>query len=245
MSSPPVLDAGLPVRAFFTTRHGGLSGVPYDSFNLAKHVGDDPGSVESNRARLDGLAGARVVYMSQTHGNQVVVVKDPKEIPRADAIITLEPGLALAVLVADCVPVLVHDAGSGAVGAIHAGRMGVALGIVGDSITRLREVGGQRSGSLSAAVGPAICGACYEVPEEMRAEVARVTPEAWAETSWGTSSLDLRAAISAQLERIGVDEVNMVGPCTYESDDLFSHRREGVTGRMAGAISCEAPVGYP
>ncbi len=239
MSSPPVLDAGLPVRAFFTTRHGGLSKAPYDSLNPADHVGDDPGDVEANRARLDSLASSRVVYMSQTHGNRVVTVKNPEEVHNADAIVTLEPGLALAVLVADCVPVLVHDSGSDAVGAIHAGRMGVALGIVGTAVTRLREVGGQRSGRLSAVVGPAICGGCYEVPGEMREEVSRVAPEAWAKTTWDTPSLDLRAAVCAQLERVGVDEVRVVGPCTNESEDLFSHRREGVTGRIAGIIRCE------
>jgi copper oxidase (laccase) domain-containing protein len=78
------------------------------------------------------------------------------------------------------------------------------------------------------------------VPEEMRAEVAKVVPEAWAETTWGTPSLDLRAAVRAQLEAAGVDEVRVVGPCTHESADLFSHRRDGVTGRMAGVIRCEA-----
>jgi YfiH family protein len=239
MMSPPVIDAGLPVRAFFTTRRGGVSVAPYDSFNVAGHVGDDPEAVRTNRSMLDELAGAPVVHMAQRHGNTVVTVSNPAGLPEADAIVTRSPNLALAVLVADCVPILMHDSGSGAVGAIHAGRAGVALGIVGAAVARLREAGGLRSGKVSAAVGPAICGVCYEVPEEMRAEVAEVIPEAWAETSWGTPSLDLRAAVRVQLEVVGVDEIRVVGPCTFESTDLFSHRRDGLTGRTAGVIRCE------
>jgi YfiH family protein len=239
MMSPPVIDAGLPVRAFFTTRRGGVSVVPYDSLNVAGHVGDDPEAVRANRLMLDELAGAPVVYMAQKHGNTVVTVSDLEGLPEADAIVTRNPNIALAVLVADCVPILMHDSGSGAVGAIHAGRAGVALGIVGAAVARLREAGGLRLGKVSVAVGPAICGACYEVPEEMRAEVAGVVPEVRAETSWGTPSLDLRAAVRVQLEVVGVDEIRMVGPCTLESTDLFSHRRDGLTGRIAGVIRCE------
>jgi polyphenol oxidase len=236
-------DAGLTVRSFFTTRRGGRSRPPYDDFNVAGHVGDDTEAMAANRALLDGLAGAPVVYMAQTHGNTVARVTSPGAHPDADAIVTLEPGLALAVLVADCVPILLHDQGTGAVAAVHAGRAGVVLGIVGNAVRAMREAGAARSGTISAAIGPSICGRCYEVPEEMREEVAAVTAEAWAETSWGTPSLDLRAAVRAQLREVGIGEVTENGRCTFEDPDLYSHRRDGATGRIAGVVRSGALLG--
>ncbi|MCJ7827159.1 MAG: peptidoglycan editing factor PgeF [Demequinaceae bacterium] len=233
------LDAGLKVRAFFTTRLGGVSRSPYDSLNLGRNTGDDPVAIAHNRALLACLAGVPVAFMSQSHGTTVALIEGQAAEPEADALITMTPGVALGVLVADCVPVLLHDLGSGAVGVIHAGRMGVTGGIAGIAIERLREVGGKRSGPIAAAIGPAICGGCYEVPEEMRVEVTRAAPESWAETAWGTPSLTLGAAVEAQLRTAGVDRVGVIGSCTFESPELFSHRREGVTGRMAGVIVCE------
>ena len=202
----PTLDAGLPVRAFFTTRAGGVSAAPYDSLNAAHHVGDAGDAVAENRARLDALAGARVAYMSQVHGDAIARVHGADERPEADGIVTDAPGLALGVLVADCVPLLLHDASSGAVAAVHAGREGVAKGVVRRAVDALaaHEVGG--AGRISAAIGPAICGGCYEVPEGMRDDVASIEPAAFATTSWGTPSLDLRAAVEAQLARGGGGE---------------------------------------
>lgn len=239
----PTLDAGLPVYAFFTTRHGGFSAAPYDSLNPARHVGDAPGAVDANRARIATLAGGTVAYMSQVHGNVVMHVHGADEGPEADGLITDTSGLALAVLVADCVPVLLHDAATGAVAAVHAGRQGVAKGVMARAIAALAQLGSGRAGEIAASVGPAICGACYEVPEWMRAEVASIEPAAFATTSWGTPSLDLRAAVEAQLRAAGVARLHRVGGCTRESAHLFSHRRDGVTGRFAGVIRCEiAPM---
>ncbi|HEX7589372.1 MAG TPA: laccase domain-containing protein, partial [Demequinaceae bacterium] len=134
MTSPyapvPTLDAGLPVGAFFTTRDGGFSAAPFDSLNAAGHVGDVQEAVDANRTRIDGLARARVVYMNQVHGAVVARVHRADEHVEADGLITDAPGLALAVLVADCVPVLLHDASTGAVAAVHAGRQGIAKGVV-------------------------------------------------------------------------------------------------------------------
>ncbi len=236
----PTLDAGLPVLAFFTTRRRGFSAPPFDSLNLAQHVGDDPDAVEANRTRVEGLAGRRVVYMSQAHGNRVARVDRPDEAPEADAMVTTGSTVALAVLVADCVPILMHDAATDAVAAVHAGRMGVASGVVQRAVEALAALRGGGTAGISASVGPAICGGCYEVPAAMREKVAAIVPAARASTTWGTPSLDLRAAVCAQLEAAGVGVVTIVGPCTRESPDLFSHRRDGVTGRFAGVIRCEA-----
>lgn len=234
--NPPILEAGLKAKAFFTTRGGGVSRPPYDSLNLSRSVGDDPASVDRNRAVVSRWAGAPVAFMSQNHGSAVALVEGPATEPQADAIIASVPGIALGVLVADCVPILLCDIGSGAVGAVHAGRMGMASGVVQAAVERLREVGGGASGSIEAVLGPAICGGCYEVPSQMRAEVARSVPESWAETTWGTPSLDLRAGVEAQLKGVGVERVSVVGGCTFETPTLFSHRRDGRTGRIAGVV---------
>ena len=243
MTSPyapvPTLDAGLPVRAFFTTRDRGFSAAPFVSLNAAGHVGDAQKAVDANRARIDGLAHARVAYMNQVHGDVVARIHRADERPEADGLITDAPGLALGVLVADCVPVLLHDASTGAVAAVHAGRQGVAKGVVARAVEALRALPPWEKGSMTAAVGPAICGACYEVPDQMRAEVAAIEPAAFATTSWGTPSLDLRGAVEAQLRAAGVELVHRVGGCTREDSRLFSHRRDGVTGRFAGVIRCQ------
>jgi hypothetical protein len=235
----PTLDAGLAVRAFFTTRVGGFSATPYDSLNGAFHVGDSEDAVDGNRVRIAGLARARVAYMSQVHGDVVARVYAADEHPEADGLITDRSGLALAVLVADCVPVLLHDASTGAVAAVHAGRQGVAKRVVERAVAALAALGSGGAGGISAAVGPAICGACYEVPDSLRDQVASIEPAAFATTSWGTPSLDLRSAVDAQLRSAGVGSLHRVGGCTRESPDLYSHRRDGVTGRFSGVIRCE------
>ncbi len=243
MTSPrapvPTLDAGLPVRAFFTTRAGGFSAPPYDSLNGAFHVGDAEDAVSANRACIEGLADARVAYMSQVHGDTIARIRSAGERPEADGLMTDTSGLALGVLVADCVPILLHHASTGAVAAVHAGRKGVEKGIVGRAVVALTRDGSGGVEGISAAIGPAICGACYEVSEGMRDDVASVEPSSFATTSWGTPSLDLRAAVEAQLRSTGVGNIHRVGGCTRESPDLFSHRRDGVTGRFAGIIRCE------
>jgi YfiH family protein len=236
----PVLDAGLGVRAFFTTRLGGVSASPYDSFNLGRHVGDDAAAVDANRARLADLAGAPVAYMSQVHGARVVVVSSANDAPEADGIVA-RPGtaaaLALAVLVADCVPLLLHDGATGSVAAVHVGRAGLAAGVVARAVEALAPDAAAR-GRVAASLGPAICGGCYELPQPLADEVAAVAPGARSRTTWGTPSIDLRAGVVAQLAAVGVVDARIVGGCTRESHDLFSHRREGVTGRIAGVVVC-------
>jgi len=232
------LDAGLSVRAFFTTRDGGVSEGPFESLNVSFAVGDEPESVAENRRTVSLLAGAPTAYMSQVHRAEVALMREGGDAPEADAMVTTTPGLALAVAVADCVPILAHDLTSGAIAAIHAGRRGVQAGVIAAAIAALRGAGADDS-VIEASIGPAICGGCYEVPLDMREEVALVVPEARATTSWGTPSLDLRAAVEAQLRAAGVATIHRAGGCTREDPRLFSHRRDGVTGRFAGVIRCE------
>ncbi|GGN69681.1 laccase domain protein [Streptomyces albiflavescens] len=225
----------------FTDRWGGVSAVPYEELNLGGAVGDDPDAVRTNRelaAKALGLDPAQVVWMNQVHGPDVAVVDGPwgsSEIPSVDAIVTVRRGLALAVLTADCTPVLLADPVAGVAAAAHAGRPGMIAGVVPAAVRAMVELGAE-PGRIVARTGPAVCGRCYEVPEQMRADVAAVEPAAHAETSWGTPAVDVTAGVHAQLERLGVRDREQSPVCTLESGDHFSYRRDRTTGRLAGYV---------
>jgi YfiH family protein len=225
----------------FTDRWGGVSAAPYEELNLGGAVGDDPGVVRTNReiaAKSLGLDPGLVVWMNQVHGNDVAVVDEPwgdRPVPEVDAVVTARRGLALAVLTADCTPVLLADPAAGIVAAAHAGRPGMIAGVVPAAVRAMTELGADPA-RIVARTGPAVCGRCYEVPEAMRAEVAAVEPTAHAETSWGTPAVDVSAGVHAQLARAGVHDRAQSPVCTLESDDHFSYRRDRTTGRLAGYV---------
>jgi polyphenol oxidase len=179
--------------------------------------------------------------MHQVHGARVAVVDEATpagaEIRGVDALVTQRPGCALVVQAADCVPVLL--AGRSAVGAVHAGRDGLARGVVQGALDRLGDLG-EPIEEVHAAIGPAIGGCCYEVPAALRDEVAADHPAAGGTTRWGTPSLDLPAAVEALLAARGVSRVERVGGCTYEDERFFSHRRDAAAGRQAGIVVREA-----
>lgn len=184
-------------------------------------------------ASLEATLDAEVARASQVHGDEVVTVEDASVVPEADGLVTTRRRTALMVRVADCVPVLLADRAGGVVGAAHAGRRGVELDVVTRTVERMRALG---AGEISAWIGPHVCGGCYEVPEEMRAEVAARVPETHAETTWGTPSLDLGAGVAAQLTAAGV-AVTAVPGCTREDARLHSYRRDGAaSGRFAGLV---------
>ncbi len=203
-------------------------------------VGDraEPAVRAAALAVLAEETGAAPVLMHQVHGAAVATVgavPDPAgAAPSCDALVTTEPGLALLARAADCVPVLLADAGVGVVAAAHSGRPGLAAGVVPAAVGRLRELGAR---DVTAWVGPHVCGRCYEVPEEMRAEVAATVPEAWATTSWDTPALDLGAGVRAQLAAAGVSDVRGVAVCTREDRAWPSYRRDGAAAtRFAGVV---------
>src|SRR5215218_5288102 len=182
MTSPPAAPPSIRPRRVVTDRRGGRSRSPYDSFNLGDHVGDDPADVAANRARVARelqVPGDRLVWMTQVHGTGVAVVEGPQEgrVAGTDALVTATPGLVLCVLVADCVPVLLADSETGVVAAVHAGREGVRQGVVPAALSAMASLGA-RARHVTALLGPAVCGDCYEVPAQMQAEVARVAPAA-------------------------------------------------------------------
>lgn len=225
----------------FTDRWGGVSAVPYEELNLGGAVGDDPGAVLANRAIAVQelvLDPDDVVWMNQVHGKEVAEVDGPwaaGPTPPVDALVTTRRGLALAVLTADCTPVLLADPVAGVVAAAHAGRPGMIAGIVPAAVEAMKSLGAEPA-RIIARTGPAVCGRCYEVPERMRAEVAAVEPAAWSETSWGTPALDITAGVHAQLEALGVRDRQRSPVCTLESRDHFSYRRDRTTGRLAGYV---------
>jgi YfiH family protein len=219
----------------FTDRHGGLSAAPFDSLDLSR---SRPGAEADLAANLEILASAFDVRgfltMRQVQGADVVVVHSLDEPqPVCDALVTTSTDLALCVRVGDCVPVVLADVETGVTAVAHVGRRGVVAEVVHQTIATMREVG---ASSVDAWLGPHVCGGCYEVPAQLRDEVAAAVPAAYACTTWGTPSLDIGAAVSAQLLAGGC-AVNDRSVCTVECTDFFSYRRDGAaSGRFAGVV---------
>lgn len=211
----------------FTDRRGGASLGVYESLNLALHVGDDAQTVAANRS-LMGPAQ----FMNQVHGDEIVIVESlTGDTPTCDGLITTTANLSLAVMVADCIPLLLIS--KEAVGAIHVGRAGLVNQIAVKAIKTMRALGAI---DIHAILGPSICGACYEVPFEMQQDVIEQHPRAFATTRKGTPGLDLPQALIADLVSIGVSyEASTI--CTMENELYFSHRRHNPTGRFAGVVS--------
>ena len=226
------------VRRVVTTRAGGASRPPYDTFNLGDHVGDAEGDVHANRKRLAaelGLAEDKLAWMEQVHGRTATIVdgSETRAAEATDALVTATPGVALVVLVADCVPILLADAEDGVVAAVHAGRVGTRAGVVPAAVAAMLEAGAEPQ-RIEALLGPAICGDCYEVPAAMAADVEKHVPGSACKTRKGTPGLDLRAGLWRQLADLGVGKIGVDPRCTNEDKTLFSYRRDGTTGRIAG-----------
>ncbi len=241
----PVLevDLGPGVRAGFTTRAGGVSGAPWGSLNVGLNVGDRPADVLANRGLLAEWAGAPVVFGEQVHGATVHVLDESGSahtgggvVGEGDALVTGSSRLAVAVYVADCVPLLLADGQAGLVAAVHAGRAGLVAGVVRAAVDTMLARGAD-VGRMRAAIGPCISGGAYEVPEQMRADVAAVVPEAWAVTRWGTPGVDLGAGVAGELARAGVRAVSRVSTCTFTDERLYSHRRASAEGRPTGRFA--------
>ena len=220
----------------------GGEGGDYSGWNLALHVGDDPQRVHHHRRRLEELLnlepGQHLAWMNQVH-SAVVAEARVESVPTADALVldSRVPGApaGCCVLVADCVPLLLASRDGSLTAAVHAGRRGMLDGVVTATIESLQRSGVDPA-DLWAAVGPSICGSCYEVPDHMRTLSAQREPACASRTSWGTPGLDVAAGLLAQLERAGVGHVSAGRWCTYEDSRFYSFRRDGVTGRLAGVV---------
>jgi len=225
----------------FTTREGGVSVAPYDALNLGGKVGDDPAAVAENWRRLGARTGLAFARVHQVHGARVVRLEEAGE-PReeADAVVSLTPGLAATVSVADCVPVLLADPGSGAVAAVHAGWRGTIAGIAAEGVRALVREAGAAPARLLAAVGPSIGPCCYEISGDLADRFER---ELGADvvTRGEAPHLDLWEANRRILASAGLEprNVEVLRRCTACERPLFySHRRDaGRTGRQVAFVA--------
>ncbi len=219
-------------RALFTTRRAGFSKGPYESLNLGRLTDDRAADVDRNRAALEAELGLPLSYIRQVHGTTVRRVSEPArpgpQVQEADGQATARTGVALMVMVADCLPIAV--AGPGAVAMLHGGWRGLAGGIVEEGVRAVRELGAE--GPLVAAIGPGAGACCYEVGEEVHEAFAGHGPSVRR-----GRNLDLKRIATDRLEQAGVETIHDIGLCTMCAgrDLLFSHRRDrGITGRQAG-----------
>jgi polyphenol oxidase len=236
------------VHAVFTTRVGGVSAPPFDSFNLGDHVRDEPLAVAGNRERLAAFTTpARPVFLRQVHGTQVVrLARDTVDGIVADACVVQEPGVAATIMVADCLPVLFAHASGTAVAAAHAGWRGLVHGVLEATVRALRDAAGE--GELMAWLGPCIGPQAFEVGAEVCEAFVAADPEAAAHL-WplgeGQFLADLPALARRRLRSVGITDVHgndgSDAWCTVSQDSrFFSHRRDaarlGSTGRMAACV---------
>ena len=245
----PSANSGVGVA--FTDRLGGVSQGSYGPLNLGRTDDDDLVAVAANFALVRAELGvSRIATLHQVHSADVLVIDDTTfpagrpggelggsapgglSLPIADAMVTTLSGVALCIRAADCVPVLLADPNARVVGAAHAGRVGLAAGVLAATVSAMRELGADQ---ITAWIGPHVCGRCYEVPAEMAEAVAAVVPETASTTSWGTPALDLGAGCEAQLGRLGVRATHH-GGCTLENGLLHSHRRDGAAAGRLGAL---------
>lgn len=246
----PQWPAPAHVKALFTTRLGGVSAPPFDSFNLGDHVGDAPSAVAQNRARLQQAVPARLVFLSQVHGTQVLPLQSSSaQGTVADACMTREPGQACTIMVADCLPVLFTDTAGAFVAAAHAGWRGLAGGVLEEILRQIRPLAlmgqAQSATEIIAWLGPCIGPQAFEVGPEVRAAFVQQDPQAAAcfrpAAQAGKWLADLAGLARLRLQAQGVTQVfgndSTAAWCTVQQTSrFFSHRRDGVSGRMAACI---------
>lgn len=256
MSLPLVTSSILPARFVhgFTTRAGGVSKGLHESLNVGFKWGDDPACVRENRRRVQVASGAESLFLArQVHGNRVYVVK-PDDGPshvaeiEADALVVARAGSAAAVIVADCVPILLADPNGGACAAVHAGWRGTAADVAGEAARALAHAGANLK-AVRAVIGPSIGPCCFEVGDEvvhaLRGRLAG--PENWhAQGPRGRPHVDLWEVNRALLQAAGLlpEHIEVLGACTHcEADRFFSYRRQGAaTGQMMAFVRAAGPA---
>ncbi|MEH3146758.1 MAG: peptidoglycan editing factor PgeF [Methylobacterium frigidaeris] len=247
----PALAALPGIRHAYFTRRGGVSEGLYASLNGGLGSGDDPAAVAENRRRMTerlGVDPGALASLHQVHSAEAVVVEAPfAERPRADAMASRVPGLALGILTADCGPILFADPVNRVVGAAHAGWKGALTGIIEATVAAMESLGAERA-AITAVLGPTISRAAYEVGPEFRDRFTAADP---GNARWFTLSperpdhslFDLPGYVVARLDRAGIGKVADLGLCTYGDPDRFysyrrtTHRSEPDYGRLISAIS--------
>jgi len=257
MTEPtPLRAATIALPHGFFTRRGGVSTGPYASLNCSLSGQDDPHAVRQNRARAANTLGAtpdNLVGLHQVHGPDVIRVTTtwrPGEGPKADAMVTDRPGIALGIVTADCAPVLFADDRNGIVGAAHAGWRGAVAGVLEATIAAMLDLGAKRQ-NLRAAIGPCIAQCSYEVGADLRDAVLSHSPDSAIHFASGARpqkwQFDLPGYCAARLTAAGVATVSDVAADTLAREaDFFSHRRRtlaggGAIGHQISVIVCPGP----
>lgn len=223
-------------HTLFTSRVGGVSAPPFDSLNLATHVGDDVETVKKNREILAsriGLPLSSIYFMNQVHGRDVAVIdqnSDSTVAPSVDALFTTIPGKALVTLIADCTPLLLIS--TRAVAAVHVGRKGLVAGVFQSTLEHFHNQG-ITAGEIRAEIGPSICKGCYEVDLETYREVVNEIPEAGTDES--RRCVDVSGGLQHLLKREGIS-FTVANECVLHDGGYFSYRRDDRTGRQAGVV---------
>ena len=232
----PHWDVPANVRALQTTRNGGFSSAPWDSFNLGDHVGDAPEAVAANRQALRSRLPGEPVWLKQVHGTFAVNADFGSKNVEGDAAYARRPGQVCAVLTADCLPVLFCDRRGTVVAAAHAGWRGLQAGVLESTLAAMAVPGAD----VLAWLGPAIGPRCFEVGDEVRDAFVAADPEAeqaFVPAAAGKWLCDIYLLARQRLQRAGVSAISGGGECTVsEAARFFSYRRDGVTGRMASLI---------
>ncbi|MGB5327217.1 MAG: peptidoglycan editing factor PgeF [Gammaproteobacteria bacterium] len=233
----PNWSAPSTIRACCTTRLGGVSAEPFDSLNLALHVGDDPARVAQNRKLLREQLNlpAEPCWINQTHGTQTVTLE--QDVSRdADAAVTRLAGTIAVVMTADCLPILLCNRAGSEVGAVHAGWRGLQAGVIESALATMNSPNHQ----LMAWIGPGISQACFEVGDDVRTAFIDSMPHAqpfFSANRRGHWLCDLAGLAEQVLKAQGVDEVCRDAHCSYrDSGRFYSYRRNANTGRMATLI---------
>lgn len=242
------------IKSVVTTRHGGVSCVPYCTFNLAGHVGDDAAHVQENRRRLHQVTGVDTCWLNQVHGTDVIVLDkhiDTESTPTADAAMAVTPNVVCAIQTADCLPVLLCDKAGTRVAAIHAGWRSLAGGIIEKTVLKL----GGKPSDILAYLGPAISKAAFEVGEEVVEQFAlaaerRCWRRDWSEAVHAHPSeekayLDIYSLAKSALNSVGVEGIYGGDFCTFnDAQRFYSYRRDGRCGRMASLIWIDKEAEY-
>lgn len=235
----PDWPAPINVKSLQTTRAGGISSPPYDSFNLGDHVGDAPLAVERNRILLNRLLPSEPVWLEQVHGIRVANADMASCLPQADACIARHRAAVCVVMTADCLPVLLCDTQGSVVGTAHAGWKGLAAGVI-EAIVQAMDVAPE---NIMVWLGPAISQNEFEVGDEVRAAFVAIQPQAASAFIPGQNGkwfADLYALARLRLNALGITAIYGGGYCTYrERERFFSYRRDGATGRMGTFIWLE------
>ena len=247
-SSIQLLHWGAPkqIKTMITNRHGGFSQPPFDSLNLGSHVGDDPELVQKNRDALKALLPNEPVWLNQVHGTQVIDADQHQSgVPNADASVTTMPGRVLAIMTADCLPVLLTSRDGKVVGAAHAGWRGLAAGVIEQTVALMRAKQGahtqiQAQSDILAYLGPAIGPHAFEVGSEVRDIFMAQNPASAScfeqLQEKGKYLADIYGLACLRLNALGIDFIEGGSECTVQNPDYFSYRRDQQTGRMGSFI---------